>query len=80
MIYILYGAGGMLAVLGLLALGIVIGWNGNNAFQKYSRRKVEEEATEEQKRRERAAQAFYDEMLSYSADQAYNMGGDTFGG
>lgn len=80
MIYILYGAGGILAVLGLLALGMLIGWKGNNAFQKYNRQKIEEEATEEQKRRERAAQAFFDDMLSYNAEQAYNVGGDNFGG
>lgn len=80
MISVLCGAGGMLAVLGLLALGVLIGWKANVCFAKYTRKKAAEEATEEQKRRERAAQAFYDEMLSYSADQAYNMGGDSLGG
>lgn len=80
MIYILCGAVGMLAVLGLLALGVFIGWKANTCFALYAKKKTEQEATEEQKRRERAAQAFYEEMLSYSADQAYNMGGDAFGG
>ena len=75
MIYLLYGAVGTLAVLGLLACGVFIGWKGNNAFQKYTRHRAEEEATEEQKRRERAQQAFYEELLSYNTETAYGVTG-----
>ncbi len=75
MIYLVYGAVGTLAVLGLLACGVFIGWKANNAFVRHSRRKAEEEITEDQKRVLLAQQQAFESMLSYNVDAAYNMGG-----
>lgn len=75
MIYLVYGAVGTLAVLGLLACGIFIGWKANDAFAKHSRQKAAEEATEEQKRMLMAQQQAFEEMLGYNADTAYGVTG-----
>ena len=75
MIYLFYGAVGTLAVLGLLACGVFIGWKANRAFVKYSRKQAAEEATEEQKRLALEQQKAFEQMLGYNADAAYNMGG-----
>ena len=75
MVYLIYGAVGTLAVLGLLACGFFVGWKCNNAFKTYSRRRAEEEATEEQKRKERAEQAFFEDLLKYNTETAYGISG-----
>lgn len=75
MIYLLYGAGGTLAVLGLLACGFFIGWRSNDAFSRHSRQRAAEEATEEQRRQLMAQQQAFEDMLGYNAETAYNMGG-----
>ena len=75
MTYLICGAVGALAVLGLLACGFLIGWKANTAFIRYSRQRAAEEATEEQKRLFLAQQQAFEDMLGYSADTAYNMGG-----
>lgn len=77
MIYLFYGAVGTLAVLGLLACGFLIGWKANTAFVRHSRRRAEEEITEEQKREFAAQQQAFESMLSYNIDTAYGMGGLT---
>lgn len=75
MIYLIYGAVGTLAVLGLLAGGFFIGWKANTAFVKNSRQRAAEEATEEQKRAVLAQQQAFENMLSYNVDTAYGLGG-----
>ena len=73
MSYLVYGAGGMLAVLVLLAVGAVLGWRANDAFGKYSARRAAEEATEEQLRQFAAQQQAFESMLSYNQDTAYGL-------
>lgn len=73
MIYLIYGVGGMLAVLGLLLLGGYGGWKANEMFRHYSRRKTAEEWTQEQNRQLVAQQQAFEEMLRYNQDTAYGM-------
>ncbi len=73
MSYLVYGAGGMLAVLLLLAAGAVLGWRANDAFGRYSARRAAEEATEEQVRQLAAQQQAFESMLSYNQDTAYGL-------
>ena len=77
MIYLLYGAGGTLAVLVLLAIGTFAGWRANDAFGKYSARRAAQEATEEQRRQLMAQQQAFESMLSYNQDTAYCVNTET---
>lgn len=87
MIYLVYGAGGILTVLALLAAGAVLGWRANDAFGRYHARRAAEEATEEQLRQFAAQQQAFESMLSYNQDTAYGVstglseteGGERFG-
>ena len=73
MSYLVYGAGGMLAVLLLLAAGAFLGWRANDAFGKYSARRAAAEATEEQLRQLAAQQQAFESMLGYNQDTAYGL-------
>lgn len=73
MMYLVYGVGGMLAVLVLLVLGGYCGWKANEMFRHYSRRKTAEEWTQEQNRQLVAQQQAFEEMLRYNQDTAYGM-------
>lgn len=73
MSYLVYGAGGMLAVLMLLAAGAFLGWRASDAFGKYSARRAAEEATEEQLRQLAAQQQAFESMLSYNQNTAYGL-------
>ena len=73
MIYLVYGAGGMLAVLALLAAGAFWGWRANDAFGRYRARRAAEEATEEERRCLAAQQQAFESMLSYNQDTAYGV-------
>lgn len=73
MIYLMYGAAGMLAVLALLSAGAYIGWRANSAFGKLSRKRAGEEASEEQRRQLAAQQQAFEDMLSYNQDTAYGV-------
>ena len=75
MIYLAYGAAGMLIVLMLLSVGCVIGWRANDAFAKYTHRRAAAEATEEERRQLIAQQQAFESMLSYNQDAAYGVGG-----
>lgn len=74
MAYLLYGAGGMLLVLGLLVLGAVIGWKGHISWQKHTERAVVQEATEEEKRQLEAEQKAFNGLMNYNAEMAYGIG------
>lgn len=73
MAYVLYGAGGMLLALALLATGAVIGWKGRIAWQEHTRQAVVKEATEEEKRQLEAEQKAFSGLLNYNAETAYQM-------
>ena len=73
MTYVFYGAMGMLAVLGLLAAGTVIGWKAHGAWYERARKAVAEEATEEERRQIVEQQRAFEGMLNYNLEQAYGM-------
>ena len=73
MVYLLYGAGGVLLVLALLATGAVLGWKGHIAWQKHTRQVAVQEATEEEKRLLEAEQKAFSGLLNYNVEMAYQM-------
>lgn len=73
MTYVLYGALGVLVVLGLLVAGAAIGWKARGAWQDHAKRVVAEEATEEERRQLIESQRAFEGMLNYNAEQAYGM-------
>ena len=75
MVYLMYGAGGMLAVLAVFFLGGLLGWKLREAFVKYRRRSAAQEATQEQRRELAAQQQAFEEMLRYNQDTAYGITG-----
>ena len=75
MISFIYGALGMLAVLGLLAVGAFLGWKFTGMFERYRRERVQEEVTQEQRRQLAAQQQAFEEMLRYNQDTAYGLAG-----
>ena len=73
MVNIILGAVGALAVMLLIALGVFIGWNANNAFRSHSNKVAAEEASEEERRQLLADQRAFEAMLNYNQDTAYGM-------
>lgn len=71
--YVIYGALGVLAVLGLLALGVFIGWKANSAFRAHSAKVAVQEASEEERRQLVAQQRAFESMLNYNVEAAYGM-------
>lgn len=69
MIYFLFGAAGMLAVLGLLSMGAFFGWKARERFTEKAVREVNEEA----QRRFEAEQQAFSSMLNYNIDTAYGV-------
>ena len=75
MMSLIYGAVGMLAVLVLLAVGGFLGWKATRMYDRYRTKRVQEEVTQEQRRRLAAQQQAFEEMLRYNQDTAYGMTG-----
>ena len=73
MIYLIYGAAGALAVMGVLAAGIHIGWKAADLTEKYRRSSAAGQETEEQRRQLKAQQQAFESMLSYNTDTAYGI-------
>lgn len=69
MVYFFLGAAGMLTVLGLLSLGVFLGWKARERFTAKAVREVNEEA----QRRFEAEQQAFSSMMNYNADIAYGM-------
>ena len=73
MIYALYGAAGMLAVLALLGLGALLGWKGREKWQERARQAVDKEVDERERREAAEQQRAFEGLLSYSMDTAYGV-------
>lgn len=73
MTYVLYGAAGILAVLGLLALGGAMGWKIHGVWLDHTRKAVAKEATEEERRLLTEQQRAFEGMLHYNTEQAYGL-------
>lgn len=80
MIYVLYGAGGMLLALALLAAGAVAGWKGRIAWKERTRQAAAKETTEEEKRQLEEEQKAFRGMLNYNAETAYQINARGDGG
>ena len=73
MIYVVYGALGVLFALGLLALGFFIGWRSHVLWLKHTNRAVRQELSEQEKQAFEAQRKAFDGLMGYSADVAYGM-------
>lgn len=74
MIYLMYGAGGTLAVLAVFFLGGFLGWKLRATCSQYRVTKEAQEVTQEQRRELAAQQQAFEEMLRYNQDTAYGIG------
>lgn len=73
MLYVLYGAVGVLAALGLLGLGFFAGWKARKLWQEHTRRAAVQEASEEERRRLEAEQRAFEGLMGYSPETAYGI-------
>lgn len=73
MLYVTYGALGVLVVLGLLALGFFIGWRGHVLWLKHTTRAVRQEISEQEKQAFEAQRKAFDGLMGYNADVAYGL-------
>ena len=73
MIYVLYGALGVLLVLGLFGLGFFMGWKGRMFWQKHTAKAVATELSEQERRELRAEQEAFRQVLNYNVDTAYGL-------
>ena len=74
MIYLMYGAGGMLVILTVFFFSGFLGWKACEGVGKYSRKRTAQEVTQEQRRELAAQQQAFEEMLRYNQDTAYGIG------
>jgi hypothetical protein len=70
---VIYGALGVLVVLGLLALGFFMGWKARVLWVRHTHRAVSEEISEQERRELRAHQKAFDGLMSYNVETAYGM-------
>ena len=70
MIYVIYGAVGMLAVLGLLFLGAFCGWK---ACEVNRNKVITSEVNAEAQRRFVEEQQAFESMFHYNQDTAYGL-------
>lgn len=73
MIYIVYGAVGVVAVLLLFIAGCFTGWKLHVAYEKHNRQVAVDNATEEEKKLFIEQQRAFDNMLNYNINQAYGL-------
>ena len=73
MINFIFGALGVLLVLGLLALGFFIGWKARILWRTHTTRAVRQELTEQERLAFEAQQKAFDDLLSYNVETAYGM-------
>ena len=73
MVFVIYGAVGVLAVLLLLLGGAFLGWKLHTRYIAHNHRIIREELTDEQKRKFAADQAAWEAMMNYSTETAYGL-------
>lgn len=76
MLNILFGALGVLLVLGLLALGFFMGWRARIMWLSHTTRAVKQEISEKERLAFEAQQKAFDDLLSYNTETAYGMNVD----
>ncbi len=70
---VIYGALGVLVVLGLLTLGFFMGWCARKQWLRHTASAVRQEITEQERRQFQAQQKAFDDLLGYNAATAYGM-------
>lgn len=70
---VIYGALGVLLVLGLIALGFFMGWKARVLWVQHTHRAVAAELTEQEKRDLKAEQKAFDGLMNYNVETAYGM-------
>ena len=73
MVYVTYGALGVLIVLGLLSAGFFIGWRSHIMWLKHTTKAVRQELSEQEKQAFEAQRKAFDGLMAYNADVAYGM-------
>lgn len=73
MLYVAYGALGVLFALGLLSLGFFIGWKGHVLWLKHTHRAVRQELSEQEKQAFEAQRKAFDGLMGYNAEVAYGL-------
>lgn len=73
MLYVAYGALGVLLVLGLLSAGFFIGWRSHVLWLKHTTRAVRHELSEQEKQAFEAQRKAFDGLMGYSAEVAYGL-------
>lgn len=73
MLYIAYGALGVIAVLVLLGIGAVLGWTLKSTYDAHTRKVAEDTRTDEQKRQFKEDQEAFEAMMHYNTDIAYGL-------
>lgn len=73
MMNFIFGALGVLLVLGLLALGFFMGWKARILWRTHTTRAVKQELTEQERLAFEAQQKAFDDLLSYNVETAYGM-------
>lgn len=73
MLNVLYGALGVLLVLGLLVLGFFMGWRARILWLTHTSRAVNREINEKERLAFEAQQRAFDDLLSYNTETAYGM-------
>ena len=73
MVFLIYGALGVLTVLLLFFGGAFLGWHLHTRYLAHNHKIIREELTDEQKRKFAADQAAWDAMMNYSVETAYGL-------
>ena len=73
MMYVVYGALGVLFALGLLTAGAAIGWRGHVLWLRHTNRAVRHELSEQEKQAVEAQRKAFDGLMGYNADVAYGL-------
>lgn len=69
----IFGALGVLLVLGLLALGFFLGWRARILWLRHTHRAVKQEISEKERQEFEAQQKAFGDLMSYNAETAYGM-------
>lgn len=69
----IFGALGVLLVLGLLALGFFMGWRARILWRTHTHQAVRQEISEKERLAFEAQQKAFDDLMSYNTETAYGM-------
>lgn len=79
MVYIIYGAVGVLLAVAVCAVCVYLGWRAHAKFVERTRVAEAKELGEQERARLIEQQQAFRSMMDYSSDVAYGLGPDTTG-